>query len=565
VGFLRELRSSLENPATPLAFPAEWLLDIFNGGRTDSGMRVSQLSALQVATVYSCVDLISNGLAMLPFSLYERLDPRGKRIATEQTLHFLLNSEPNEEMTSFTFRKVMQVHALLWSNAYAEIERNQFNAPIAIWPRAPHKTKPRRAAESFSWTKANGETMTVHAGEVFFSTTEGVAEGSQLPERPIHRMDMLHILGLSLDGRIGKDVIELSRQSIGLALAAEKFGGKFFANGLRPSGIVEIPYTMKPEAITNFKNSLLEAYGGENNHRPIVLEQGMKWTTATTNPNDAQFLETRKHQRVEICSIFHVPPHMAGDTDKTNRANTEQLASEFINFTLKPWMEPWKQEATRKLCPQKGRTAGKYFADFDPQEMLLPDSDARGKYIALIRQWSIGSTNDVRDMIGWNPINEDWADKCIMPVNMVFSDQPPPAADPAAEDKTAPADKADPEAKRYALVYGSRFKAAFNLVTTRREVDSDTFYKAFGPVLTSLSEGIAMNSTLLLGAETGTAPGDDTVRFIRDYTDAMQKRAAEWKSDIGATDKELLRAVRAIKIAVYRDLATQAANSEVKE
>src|SRR6266851_3998212 len=123
--FIREFRSSLNNPSTPLSFPAEWLLDIFNGGRTDSGIRVSEMTALQTDAVLACVKIICSGVATLPLHVYERQvrDSRpAKVLAYDHPLYDMLRQEPNEEMTSHTFRSVMMVHCLLWGNGYAELQ-----------------------------------------------------------------------------------------------------------------------------------------------------------------------------------------------------------------------------------------------------------------------------------------------------------------------------------------------------------------------------------------------------------------------------------------------------------
>src|SRR5258708_4977906 len=143
-----EKRSSLENPSTPLSYPAEWLLDIFNGGRTDSGIRVSEMTALQVSTVLACVNIISNGVSSLPLHVYERAVKDGrqsKKVAFNHDLHDLLHDEPNPEMCSVTFRKTIQAHCLLWGNGYIEIQRSSDdNSILALWPRNPYKARPVR-------------------------------------------------------------------------------------------------------------------------------------------------------------------------------------------------------------------------------------------------------------------------------------------------------------------------------------------------------------------------------------------------------------------------------------
>jgi phage portal protein BeeE len=144
-----ERRSSLENPQTPLSYPAEWLLDIFNGGRTDSGLRVSELTALQTSTVLVCVNLIANAVSSLPLYVYERTSSGGKKVAFQHTLFDLLHNEPNDEMSSPTWRQTAMCHALLWSNSYSEIQRSrEDNAIVAIWPRNPTRVRPVRALEA---------------------------------------------------------------------------------------------------------------------------------------------------------------------------------------------------------------------------------------------------------------------------------------------------------------------------------------------------------------------------------------------------------------------------------
>lgn len=562
MGILREIRSSLENPATPLAYPAEWVLDMLNGGRTDAGIRVSELTALQVSTAYACVDLISGSLAAAPFNVYELLDPRGKKVATDQNSHWILHDEPNPEMTAFTFRKTMQVHALLWTNAYAEIERNAFNQPVALWPMDPYQTRARRATVPMSWRNSGGILVEIKPGDMFYETRMPLSMDDKDGHQSIYRIakeDIIHIPGLSLDGRVGKPIIELLRAVFGMALAAEKFGGKFFANGLRPSGVVELPPggDMAPQAIENFKRSLLEAYGGENTHRPLIIEPGMKWTQSSTTPNDAQFLQTREHQRSEIAAIFHVPPHMVGDVKQMTRATAEQVAIEFVQYTLKPWVAPWVQETSRKLFPRRGRTAGKYITGYDLQDLLTPDSESRGKLVGLMRQWGCWTANDARDFSGLNPIAEKWADECWQPVNMGVAGAPPPAQ-PAAgrppEDKgDEPA--ADAEATRYAEAYRAVFTDAFKRISAREKPDSVTIYRIFAPVLGAARDGIAMNAIGFDGLECGP----ETEDFIKEYCSGLCKQWDKRKSD---PEAELQRAVRAVKVAVYRDLATQRAKSE---
>lgn len=338
-------RSSLENPQTPLSYPAEWLIDAFTGGRSDSGMRVSPMTALQVSTVYACVMRIASSVATLPLNVYEHINAKdlraGKRLAVEHDIFDMLHSAPNDEMTSRTMRMTTQAHMLLWGNGFAEIQRDNGGRPVALWPRNPAMTKPVR-----------------RNGRLLYETTEG-ANGGPASPRDILSENMLHVPGLAIDGRVGQEVVYLARQSFGLAMAAEKFGNKLFANYGRPGGVLEHPGELTDEARKAIKDSWAQAQGGENIHTVPLLEEGLVWKDVANKPNEAQFLETRQFQRAEICSIFGVPPHMIGDPDKQNRANTEQLGLEFVTFTLAPWLVAWEQELKRKLFPKLGRSANK--------------------------------------------------------------------------------------------------------------------------------------------------------------------------------------------------------------
>lgn len=427
-----EKRSSLENPQTPLSYPAEWLLDIFNGGRTDSGIRVSQISALQVGTVFACVNLVSDGVASLPFHVYEHLQKGGKKLAREHSAYDLLHDEPNEEMTTPVFIKTLMCHCLLWGNAYVEVERDGTNKITNLWPRNPAKTRPIRLTK-----EAVMEGDTLPAGTLLFETTDGMRGGlleqkdaNQGGEfatgkpRVILGEDMLHISGLSLDGRLGQDVVIAARQAIGLSLATEKYSAKFFGNNARPAGVLTIPNRLDDEAIENLRRSWAEAHGGENAWKMAVLEQGIKFEAIASTPNEGQMLETRKYQREEIAAIFGVPQHMVAANDKMGKSNVEQSSIEFVLYCLTPWITRIEKEFKRKLFSKTGRSAGKYFPKFDTRRLLYPDAAARASFYSAGRQWGFLSADDIRELEDMNPIGGPAGTTYWMPGNMKDAAQP---------------------------------------------------------------------------------------------------------------------------------------------
>jgi HK97 family phage portal protein len=558
---LGERRTSLENPSTPLSYPAEWLLDIFNGGRTDSGIRVSEMTALQVSTCLACVQLISSAVGFLPLHVFELVwnegsERPGKRVAYDHDSYDLLRYQPNPEMTSFSFRKTLQCHALLWGNCYAEIQRDKGNRPVALWPRNPAHTRVYRLTQPLV---LNGERL--EAGELVYRTSDGMQqvngdlnqdEHPEGAERTIAAADMFHIPWLALDARVGQSTVWLTRQALGLALATEKYGAKYFGNGARPGGVLTHPGILDDPARENLQRTWEQAHGGENSHRIAILEQGLKFEVASSENEAAQFLQTRQFQKEEICAIFAVPPHMVGDTGKQNRANTEQVGIEFVTYTLGPWLEQWSQELKRKLFPRLGRSAGRYFPKFDTQQLTMPDAASRRNFYATLRQWGVASCDDIREMEDWNPIGGVVGQTILWPVNMQPAGEEPAEDVPPAPDEPEPPlpDGAGLEQRRLVFMYSRLFRDAMARVLVRHTPDAHTFRAAFGPILAAIADQ--------LGASTFDC---DASAFVTSYLGHMAERLASWRNANGnrdqVADRELAEAVTAVAKVVRGEATHQ--------
>ena len=207
--------------------------------------------------------------------------------------------------------------------------------------------------------------------------------------------DVLHIPGLGFDGLVGYSPIAMAKNAIGLSIAAEEYGSKFFANGATPSGILEYPGTVKdPDRVRESWNA---GFGGSSNaHKVAVLEEGMKYTPISISPNEAQFLETRKFQIDEIARMFRVPPHMVGDLDKSSFSNIEQQSLEFVKYTLDPWVSRWEQSIARRLFSEEEKK--KYFVKFNVDGLLRGDYQSRMQGYATARQNGWMSANDIREL-----------------------------------------------------------------------------------------------------------------------------------------------------------------------
>ena len=352
----------------------------FMGG-TKSGKAVTERSAMQMTAVYSCVRILSEAVAGLPLHLYKYTDSGGKAMALDHSLYRLLHDEPNPEMSSFVFRETLMTHLLLWGNAYAQIIRNGKGEVIALYPLMPDRMTVDRDSNGrlyYKYRKSNDDAPTMESGVVSLAPS-----------------DVLHVPGLGFDGLVGYSPIAMAKNAIGLAIAAEEYGSKFYANGAAPSGVLEHPGTLKDP--TRVRDSWNSTFGGSSNsHKVAVLEEGMKYTPISISPNEAQFLETRKFQINEIARIFRVPPHMVGDLEKSSFSNIEQQSLEFVKYTLDPWVIRWEQALYRTLLSEEEKKS--YFFKFNVEGLLRGDYQSRMQGYATARQNGWMSANDIREL-----------------------------------------------------------------------------------------------------------------------------------------------------------------------
>ncbi len=335
---------------------------------------------MQMTAVYSCVRILAEAVAGLPIHLYNYNGDGSKEKAILHPLYFLLHDEPNPEMTSFVFRETLMSHLLLWGNAYAQIIRNGKGQVIALYPLMPNRMTVDRDKN----------------GHLFYSYQTSKDEATNKSGTVILKpSDILHIPGLGFDGVVGYSPIAMAKNAIGMAIACEEYGAKFFANGATPGGILEHPGTLKDPS--RVRESWNATFGGSSNSNKVaVLEEGMKYTPISISPEQAQFLETRKFQINEIARIFRVPPHMVGDLEKSSFSNIEQQSLEFVKYTLDPWVVRWEQSICRSLLSKEEKT--RYFVKFNLEGLLRGDYQSRMNGYATARQNGWMSANDIREL-----------------------------------------------------------------------------------------------------------------------------------------------------------------------
>ena len=362
--------------------------------RTSSGARVSADSAMRLSAVYACVRILSETLAMLPFVLYRQRPDGGKDRITDHWLYTLLAKRPNRWQNAFEWREMMQGHLALRGNAYNQIISNSRGEIAELIPVHPDKIS----------------IELLDNGDYRYRVTD-----RQGTSRPVPRGEIWHLKGLSSDGLLGLSPIELARENFGMALAAQDYGARFFANDAKPTGgWVEFPGSFKDKTAKEvFRENFQSAQAGANRGKMLVLENGMKYHEVGVTNKDAQFLELRKFQITDVARVFRVPPHMIADLDRATFSNIEHQSLEFIMHTMTPWAERWEAAIEADLLfDEEGLEV-----EFDFANLLRGDRAARAAYYhsGILDGWL--TRNEARVAENMNPL--DGLDEPLRPLNMV--------------------------------------------------------------------------------------------------------------------------------------------------
>lgn len=373
-----------------LAVPDRFLTDFFGGNPTNSGRSVSADTALSYSTVYACVSLIAETIASLPLKMFKR-DGDNRRTASEHYLYELLRYTPNDEMSSFHWREAFVSQLLLWGNAYNYVERLPRTDDIsAIYP----------------LTSAEFSVDRTSSGKIVYLRNGREAR------------NVFAIPALGFDGVAGRSPISVAREAIGLGLAAEEFGARYFGSGTNPSMHIFHPQKLSDTAREQLQKSIAKANSGlGNSHKAMLFENGMTVKNATIPPEDSQFLETRSFQRSEICAIYRVPPFMVGDVEKQTSWGTgvEQQQIGFVTHTIRPWLVRIEQVFNMHLLSKKERKQG-YFIEFVVDGLLRGDLKSRYEAYAIGRTNGWLNSNEIRRLENMNP--RDGGDIYLDQVNM---------------------------------------------------------------------------------------------------------------------------------------------------
>lgn len=408
-----ETRASLENPSTSLSDPDAWIFDAFGSAKSDSGISVTPSVAMTYAPVFRAIALISGDVAKLPLDIYVR-DGKCKSKANKHAAYRLLKHKSNNYMTAHTFKQTLTAQAVSRGNGYAYIQRDGQSKPYALIPLNTDDVNP---------IKINGS--------LFYRYKE---------QDLIPAYNILHIKGLpDGSGICGLDPISYARQSIGLGLATQKYGSKYFSNGARPPVVIEFPQNLEPKQAKQILTIWNSAHKGlKNSHKAAILHSGAKINTIDINNENAQFLQTRQFSIREVATWFGLPPHKLGDTTRTAYASLEQENQSYLNESLDHWLCSWESECWDKLLTANEQFADSHIIEFNRSALVRADMTARftAYNTGIMGGWL--TRDEVRARENLNPLPNGEGENPFTPLNM-STDGTKPESKP--QDGTKPESK----------------------------------------------------------------------------------------------------------------------------
>lgn len=350
------------------------------GVQTSAGESITPDTAMQVSAYYACIRAVSEDVAKLPLFVYERGD-NGKTRATDHPLFNVLHRRPNPYMTSIAYRETMTAHALGWGNAYAEIQYLNNGDIAAYWPIHPSRVEPFMSEDSkLSYKIYNDDNTFKYLDPEF----------------------IFHLHGLGSDGISGYTVAQIAAESLGVAVAQQRFAGAYYGNGAHMGGAIEMgKKKLSPEAQEMLRRTWGEVHQGAKKAFKVgILEEGMKWHPTAVNPKDSQFIEGRQFSVEEICRWFRIPPHKIQHLQRATFSNIEHQGQEYLTDTLLPWLERWEQALDNHHLDG----GVDYFAEHNVEGLLRGDSAARAAFYKAL--WEMGALNadEIRAMENRNPI-----------------------------------------------------------------------------------------------------------------------------------------------------------------
>ena len=355
-----------------------------------SGAIVNKETALGFTPVFNAVKLLSESVSQIPVEICETL-PDGDVIKrTDHPLTRILTQNPNTNQTKVSFFSKIMVDLCLDGNSYVYIERNGAGVPTNLY-----------------CLNTDDVTMTKNEMDIFYT----VGDDNQM----YASNEILHFRTLSTDGYLGISPIAQCKTAIGWGIAVETYGNTFFKNGAKLSGVLSTDRQMSELAIERLKTSFQEQYAALNDaNKTLILEEGLKFQQISISNEQAQFLASRDMAIQEVARVYNIPPHMLKDLSKSSFNNIEQQSTEFVRYSVQPYLANLESEMNLKLFKQSEQ--GKMFTNFDANGLLRGSPNDRADFYEKMVNIGAMTINEVREKENMNAVES--GDELYLPKGM---------------------------------------------------------------------------------------------------------------------------------------------------
>lgn len=363
----------------------------YTGGIGASGVAVNETAALSLIDAYACIALLVDDVSQLPIRSFRRGDETRTPIDPPAVV-----ADPDPEIEQWEWVARVVASLATSGNAYGYLyDRDRRGYPQRCTVIHPDDVAPRRNRDT--------------------GAREYAIRSAQHGHDVLPASEVLHIPWVVLPGALkGLSPIECARRGLGLSIATEEFGAKFFGEGATPSSVLESDANVDDTDAQRVTARWIASHGGRR--RPAFLGGGLKWRQVSINPNESQFLETRKLNTSQVARIWRIPPYMIGDVEKSTSwgSGIEEQGIGYVVHTLGTYVARVERGlSSKKISPRD------QYAKFNVAALLRGNTKDRYLAYAIGRQWGWLSVNDIRRNEDMPPLPNGEGDVYLQPLNMV--------------------------------------------------------------------------------------------------------------------------------------------------
>ena len=339
----------------------------------------SNSKAMKLATAYACTNILSNSVALLPIKVVSYAG--GKKTEIAHPLNKILNLSPNPKYNHFNFFKLLIESLILNGNGYAYIERDEKLNVVGLQLIDPAFVNPL--------PQADGSVKYIVAGM----------------DQAVDSVNMIHLFQHVDEMMNGISVLKYADMTMSAAFDTEKQANNFYKRGAGLLGVLKAQAPLTEAQKTQIAQSWEKSVTRTNGGGVAILPQGLDFQSISVSPEDAQLLESRNYDTIQICRFFNVSPLKVFDYSHMSYSSLEQVSLSYLQDSVLPYTQLIEDEFNRKLF--KPSEMGTIAIDFDYTALIGTDKKTEAEYYRTLLTNGILTPNEVREKLGFVPVDED--------------------------------------------------------------------------------------------------------------------------------------------------------------